>query len=224
VRDLREIAGEGVEGVFEGERVHLGRGAAGAKATTAWLTLGAAAPEPVTFRETLRPGAARAVATLRELGLRVILLSGDAPGPVARIAAELGIADARAGLRPDDKVAALQALAAQGARVLMVGDGLNDTAALAAAHVAISPGSALDAPRSAADVVLLAEGLFPLPRAIRVARRARSRMRENLGLALAYNLAAVPLAVAGLATPLIASLAMSSSSLIVSLNAARMAR
>ncbi len=104
----------------------------------------------------------------------------------------------------------------------MVGDGLNDTAALAAAHVSISPASALDAARVASDIVLLGNALAPLPEAIATARRATKRIRENFGIATWYNVIAVPLAIAGLCSPLIAALAMSASSITVSLNALRL--
>ncbi|MCC6306575.1 MAG: HAD-IC family P-type ATPase, partial [Rhodobacteraceae bacterium] len=172
----------------------------------------------------LRPGAAEAVAGLARQGKRVILISGDAPAAVAAFARRLGIAEAAGGVGPAGKAAAVAALAAAGRRVLMVGDGLNDTAALAAAHVSIAPASALDAARAAADIVLMGESLAPVAEAAALARRARARMRENLALSALYNLVAVPVALAGFATPLAAALAMSSSSLTVSLNALRLGR
>jgi Cu2+-exporting ATPase len=104
----------------------------------------------------------------------------------------------------------------------MVGDGLNDTAALAGAHVSISPASALDAARVASDIVLLGQDLLPIADAARLAVTARRRIKQNFGLSLAYNVVAVPIALAGLATPLIAALAMSTSSITVSLNALRL--
>ena len=104
----------------------------------------------------------------------------------------------------------------------MVGDGLNDTAALAGAHVSISPASALDAARTASDIVLLGQDLEPLSDAVRIAVTTRRRIKQNFALSLAYNLVAVPVALVGLATPLIAALAMSASSITVSLNALRL--
>ena len=115
-------------------------------------------------------------------------------------------------------------LKAKGAHVLMVGDGLNDTAALSTANVSISPASALDAARVASDIVLLGNTLAPISGAIDVARKATSRIKENFQIATLYNIIAVPFAIAGLATPLIAALAMSSSSITVSLNALRLGR
>ena len=176
--------------------------------------------EPLNRR--LRPGAAEAVASLRAAGLRVLMLSGDGQGAVADIAARLAIPEWRAGVTPQDKAAAVAALTRSGARVLMVGDGLNDTAALASAHASISPVSALDAARVASDMVLMGSSLAPVPEAVGVARAAARRIRENFALSILYNIVAVPFAVAGLATPLIAALAMSLSSISVTLNALRL--
>ena len=123
---------------------------------------------------------------------------------------------------PADKAARIAALADDGRHVLMVGDGLNDTAALTAAHVSISPASALDAARVASDIVLLGGNLAPIADALRTAKSATRRIRENFRLATLYNVIAVPLAMAGLCSPLIAALAMSASSITVSLNALRL--
>ncbi|MBF9034540.1 cadmium-translocating P-type ATPase [Rhodobacterales bacterium HKCCE2091] len=226
VTDIEEVPGIGLRGRLAGREVRLGRKAdgGGTDATCVELDLGQGRSHDILFRETLRPAAAETVAALKAQGLRVLMLSGDAPGPVARIAADLGIDEARPGLKPADKALVLETLASQGAKVLMVGDGLNDTAALAAAHAAISPGTALDAPRAAADMVLLSEGLAPVATAVATARAARRRMRENLWIAVLYNLVAIPVALVGLATPFLAALAMSASSITVSLNAARVAR
>ncbi|MFZ1726694.1 MAG: HAD-IC family P-type ATPase, partial [Albidovulum sp.] len=127
-----------------------------------------------------------------------------------------------AGVFPDQKAAAIAALSAAGHRVLMVGDGLNDTAALAGAHVSISPASALDAARVASDIVLLGQDMQPIADALRIAVQARQRIKQNFALSIAYNILAVPVAFAGFATPLIAALAMSASSVTVSLNALRL--
>jgi Cu2+-exporting ATPase len=140
---------------------------------------------------------------------------------VAPIAAELGIADWQAGLKPAEKIARIDALKAQGRRVLMVGDGLNDAPALAAAHVSMSPITAAQLTQGHADALFLGDQLRPVLQAIAISRRARRLMQENLLLAVIYNLFAVPLAIAGVVTPLIAAIAMSVSSLLVTLNALR---
>ncbi|MFL1463194.1 heavy metal translocating P-type ATPase [Roseococcus sp. DSY-14] len=181
---------------------------------------------PVAFRfeDRLRPDAAAAVAALREAGLSVELLSGDQPDVVARLAAEAGIAEWTAAAGPQDKAARVAALAAQGRRVLMVGDGINDAAALAAAHASAAPGEGTDLAQAASDLVLRGGGLLPLARAIGTARRAQRLARQNIAFAFCYNVLAVPVAIAGYATPLIAALVMASSSLAVIGNAMRAGR
>jgi P-type Cu2+ transporter len=172
-------------------------------------------------RQALRPDAADVVKSLAAAGFRIEILSGDRASAVEPVAAALGIATWTAAATPADKVARLEALKAAGRTVLMVGDGLNDAPALAAAHVSISPISASDLAQAHADAVFLGDRLTPLVQAVRISRRARALMRQNLRLAAVYNFIAVPLAVAGYVTPLIAALAMSGSSLLVTLNALR---
>ncbi|MEX0301066.1 MAG: heavy metal translocating P-type ATPase [Leisingera sp.] len=226
VQDITEVPGYGAEGIFRGSRVRLGRAAwVGAKQgsqTAAWLDSGAGEAKAFLFTDALRPGAAEAVKALKETGKDVLLISGDTTGAVEDLAGRLGIAKWVAEALPADKSARVQMLADEGKKVLMVGDGLNDTAALAAAHVSISPASALDAARVASDIVLLGQDLSPIAEACGVAQKATRRIRENFRIATLYNVIAVPLAIAGLATPLIAALAMSTSSITVSLNALRL--
>jgi len=162
------------------------------------------------------------VAALKASGHDVIMMSGDSTGAVEALAQRLGIAQWMAEALPGDKAARITQLQSEGRRVLMVGDGLNDTAALASAHVSVSPASALDAARVASDIVLLGTDLAPLAEAIRVGRMATKRIKQNFRIATLYNIIAVPLAVAGLCSPLIAALAMSTSSITVSLNALRL--
>ena len=226
VTELREVPGYGVEAQWQGRRVRLGRaawvGAEPGQVTATHLQIGAEPPLSIAFADRLRPGAAEAVAGLRAQGKAVHLVSGDVPGAVAELAGRLGISDWRAEALPADKAALVADLSARGHRVLMVGDGLNDTAALAAAHASISPASALDAARTASDMVLLGQDLAAVAEAAQVARRARRRIKENFALSFLYNVVAVPIALLGLATPLAAALAMSLSSITVSLNALRL--
>jgi Cu2+-exporting ATPase len=225
VTDITEVPGYGTEGQFQGQRVRLGRatwvGAEPGAHTAAWLGIG---PEThaFTFTDALRPGAADAVAALQADNKTVLLMSGDTQAAVADMADRLGIQTWLAEALPEDKAARIRNLTDQGHKVLMVGDGLNDTAALTAAHVSISPASALDAARVASDIVLLGQDLTPIAEALGTARVATRRIRQNFRIATLYNLIAVPLAIAGFATPLIAALAMSTSSITVSLNALRL--
>lgn len=225
VSDVREVPGYGIEGMWQGQRVRLGRaewcGAEPLAVTATYLSLGGTVYS-FTFADALRPGAEAAVAALRADGRRIILLSGDAVGAVAELAGRLGIEEWSAGVLPAEKAARVAALSAEGRRVLMVGDGLNDTGALAAAHVSISPASALDAARVASDIVLLGQDMAPIADAVRISRQAVRRMVENFIISGGYNVIAVPLALMGAATPLAAALAMSLSSITVSLNAMRL--
>ena len=175
----------------------------------------------IAIAQRLRPDAAEVVRSLRERGLDLCILSGDRAESVAPVAKALGIESWQAGLKPADKIARIEDFKATGCRVAMVGDGLNDAPSLAAAHVSLSPISAADLAQAQADAVFLGERLKPLLDAVAVASRARSLMTENLGLAMIYNAIAVPVAIAGAVTPLIAALAMSGSSLLVTLNALR---
>lgn len=173
------------------------------------------------FHDRMRQGAEEAVAALTSEGLDVEIVSGDNEARVQRLGGLLGI-QATAELMPSDKVARIIKLRAAGHKVLMVGDGLNDAPALAAAHASIAPSSAADVGRQAADVVFLKESLISVPLAVRIARRAKRLVHENLMLAVAYNVIAVPVAVAGYVTPLVAAVAMSGSSILVVLNALRL--
>ena len=224
--DLREVPGFGIEGRLGALALRLGRadwvGADPAEGTATHLRIGMAPPVTFRFTDQLRPGAAEAVALLHRQGKRVLLVSGDVEAAVAALARGLGIAEWHSGALPAEKAAIVADLTGQGARVLMVGDGLNDTAALAGAHVSISPASALDAARTASDIVLLGADLSPVGDALRIARQARRRIKENFVISAVYNVVAVPLALVGLATPLLAALAMSTSSVTVSLNSMRL--
>jgi Cu2+-exporting ATPase len=171
--------------------------------------------------QVLRPDAAQTIHGLMRLGIAVHILSGDRAQAVEPIAKALGVPQWRAGLTPADKVAMIEAWKSEGRKVLMVGDGLNDAPSLAAANVSMSPISAADLSQAQADAVFLGASLRPVLSSVRSARRARAIMRQNLWLAIAYNAVAIPVAVTGLVTPLIAAVAMSGSSILVTLNALR---
>ena len=228
---VREVPGHGVEGRADGRRARLGR--------ADWVAeiagqpgRGASGPAfafeggPVTVFELARGAAARrphhrrGAPAGRDRGRDCS--RGTAPGRSAGSPRELGIPAARHGCSPADKIARLEALRAAGSRVLMVGDGLNDTAALAAAHVSMTPASAADAGRAAADLVFTREGVDAVLTAHRVARAASRLVGQNFAFAAGYNCVAIPFAVAGLVTPLIAALAMSASSILVVANALRL--
>jgi Cu2+-exporting ATPase len=169
----------------------------------------------------MRDDASDVVAALNARGLSVEILSGDLAGPVSRAAAAAEVSSWRAACTPEGKAARIDELAAAGRKVLMVGDGLNDAAALAKAHAAMAPGTALEASQNAADLVFSGDGLAAVVEAIDVARSARRRALENFALAALYNLIAGPAAMLGLVNPFVAAIAMSSSSLVVTLNALR---
>ena len=174
------------------------------------------------FEDQTRPDAQHAVDELAAAGCGVEILSGDAEGPVAGLAARLGIAAFQARMMPAEKAERLAELAAEGHKVLMVGDGLNDSPALAAAHVSMAPSTAADVGRNAADFVFLRDSLGSVPHALTMSRRAGVLIRQNLWLAVVYNAIAVPIAILGHVTPLVAAIAMSASSILVIANAMRL--
>jgi Cu2+-exporting ATPase len=231
---LREQPGAGLALARPGGEIRLGSRdfcgvaspmpAPAADSAEMWLTRPGAPPYRFTFAETPREGAAALVAWLARHGFRTLLASGDRCAPVAALARELGIARAHAGLTPAGKCRLLADLRAGGERVLMVGDGLNDGPALAAATVSASPASATDLAQTVADVVFQGRSLTVVADLLALARRARAVMRQNLLLALGYNLVMVPLAMAGAITPWLAAAAMSASSLVVVLNSLRLQR
>jgi Cu2+-exporting ATPase len=226
-----EEPGRGVRAVIDGVEARLG----------SWAFCGLASqrraePEPgismIAFahgdrsaifavRQTLRPDAMAVVKALAERGFDLRIMSGDHPAAVAPVAATLGIAQWQGTLKPAEKIAVIDALKAAGHRVLMVGDGLNDAPALAAAHVSLSPIAAAHIAQAQADAVFLGESLAPVLDALLIGRRARGLMQQNLWLAVIYNAVAVPIAIAGCVTPLIAAVAMSGSSILVTVNALR---
>lgn len=222
LHDLDEEAGFGVRGQWDGTSVALGRSDAivGGELTTT-LTISGQAPVTLRFADQLRPDAHEALADLKAMGLDTAIISGDRMEAVAPVARALGLF-AQGGLSPQEKLDAIASQKAQGRRVLMLGDGLNDGPALAAGHASMAPGSASDAGKNAADYIIMGDRLSPVVAAIHAARRTQAIVRQNFLLAIGYNIVAVPLAIFGYVTPMIAAIAMSGSSLIVIANAMRL--
>lgn len=218
--DVGEEAGHGVRGIWQDQAVALRRPESASGIATA-LAIGTASVRLITFADRLRPDAEQALAELKALGIEATILSGDNLAAVAEVARLTGLT-AHAGASPTDKQAAIARLQAAGHKVLMAGDGLNDGPALAAADASMAPGSASDVGRQAADLVFLGDSLLALPRGVRAARRTMAVVKQNFVLAIGYNALAVPLAMAGYVTPLIAAIAMSTSSLIVIANSLRL--
>lgn len=233
--DLTNLPGHGMQGVVGQCRYRIGNAAYVAELS------GAALPESgeghgtevylgdehgvlarFELRDELRADAEGAIRQLRELGLQVEILSGDAAGAVNRVAGELGISDASAGMRPDGKLNRVRELQAAGHLVAMVGDGVNDAPVLAGADVSIAMGQGAQLAHASADMVVLSERLNALPEGVRKARATRAIIKQNLGWAILYNVAAVPLAAAGLVAPWMAAIGMSFSSLVVVFNALRL--
>ncbi|CDO59015.1 Type cbb3 cytochrome oxidase biogenesis protein CcoI; Copper-translocating P-type ATPase [Candidatus Phaeomarinobacter ectocarpi] len=229
--DVSEHPGQGLMGTVDGQAARLGSAAfvGGIDATEndatgpeIWFRCGDAAPVRFGFLDGLREDASAVIEWAADRGMKIVLLSGDRPATVEAVAREAGVSNFAGGLLPQDKIARLEELAGQGAKVLMVGDGLNDAPALAAAHVSMSPASGADVSQAAADLVFQGQELAPVTVALDVARGSQRLVLENFGLSLAYNVVAVPIAVAGYVTPLIAAIAMSSSSILVTANAIRL--
>jgi len=230
--DAVEIAGSGIEGKWNGRRVRFGSAAwtsasdqeRGATEMSAWLKVGEDAPTRFIFADEPRTDAANVVRRLKERGLEPELLSGDRAPVAEALARAVGIEVWQAEVGPREKAARLAALVADGVHPAMVGDGVNDAPSLAAAHVSLAPGTAVAASQSAADFVYLGSGLSGIVEAVDVSRKARTLMIQNFAFAALYNIIAIPVAVFGLVTPLIAAAAMSGSSVVVTLNALRLAQ
>jgi Cu2+-exporting ATPase len=227
--------GHGIEAVVGGVRVRLGRAGyaaaiaptpapiaiLGAVDTCVWLASERGWIAAFRFRDLPRADARAAVADLAALGIDVALLSGDDDAIVKSTAAELGLRTVRSRATPEEKVAYVRALQQDGARVAMVGDGINDAPVLGAADVAIAMHSGADLAKVRADAVLLSDAPNDLATGIRIARKTRAVIRQNLAWALGYNLVVIPLAVTGHVSPLVAGLGMSLSSLLVVVNSLR---
>jgi P-type Cu2+ transporter len=228
-----EEPGQGVRGHFDGVEIRLGRpsfcGAGQLADERAKLDPEAShvafaigeAKYLFSVRQGLRADAQAVISGLQQRGLMVEILSGDREPAVRAAASALGIGEWRAGVTPADKIARIEDLKQRGFKVMMVGDGLNDAPSLAAAHVSMSPISAAHLSQATADLVFLGKPLAPVVAGIDFSRKALHLMKQNLWLAVGYNLLAVPIAISGVVTPLIAAAAMSGSSLLVMLNALR---
>ena len=229
--DVEEIAGAGLAHVDASGGTRLGSAqfceiadTSPESGSTIWLRTSDGRATAFHFTDPLRADAAEVVGRLRDAGFHMEILSGDGRTAVAEAAQVVSIANWQAGLKPADKIVRIDQLKAEGRKVLMVGDGLNDAPALAAGHASLSPASAADISQTAADAVFQGERLAPIIEALLVAHGARRRALENFGIAIGYNFIFVPLAVIGLATPLIAAIAMSASSIAVTANALRLSR
>jgi Cu2+-exporting ATPase len=229
VEDVQEMPGRGLSASFQGEPVRLG--------SRQWCGIeendGQGLPEFVlmwnsmalsifTFEDELRPDAAAVIAKLKSHGLHVEILSGDREIAVSRAASTLGIEYWQAGVTPQQKLAYVESLKDAGRKVLMVGDGLNEAPALAAGLTSMAPSSATDIGRTAADSIFIGESLMPLLVARDVAIATQRLSIQNFVLAVGYNCLAVPVAMLGFASPLIAAIAMSTSSIIVIANSLRL--
>ncbi|MGA3303903.1 MAG: heavy metal translocating P-type ATPase [Methylovirgula sp.] len=228
-----EIRGAGVEAIVNGQQARLGspsfcnledeaeRALAHEPCASALAYRCGERQAIFLMRQMLRPDARQAIDALRAQGMTLMIASGDHAEAVRDVAEELGIAEWKASLKPSEKIALLEELKAAGKKVLMIGDGLNDAPALAAAFASLSPISATDLAQASADAVFLGERLMPVALAVATTRKAHRLMRQNLAFSVLYNAVAVPLAMAGLLTPLIAACAMSGSSILVTANALR---
>jgi P-type Cu2+ transporter len=225
---VREEPGKGLEADCDGSRYRLGKASWALKdrmedsQDSVVFSRDGCALDLYYFDETMRDGAVETVAWLCDQGFAPEVMSGDSAAKVALIAGTLDISQAQAGMSPADKIERIQALQSHGYHVLMVGDGINDAPALNAADASIAPSTASDVGRRASGFVFLSNSLDAVRMAITISRQARTLIYQNFGLAVVYNLIAVPVAVAGFATPLVAAIAMSASSCLVIANALRL--
>ena len=239
--NVAATTGQGVAGVLDGVAYRIGRPSfvaelvglpepealvADERSGRTVIALGSAAGWIAGFAlsDGLREDCPAALASLRDKGIDLSILSGDTPATVEALARELGVANARGGMTPEGKHAALRALQTENAIVAMVGDGVNDAPVLAQAQVSIAMGGGTDLARNQADIVLLSGRLSSLAEGLDLSRRALKIIRQNLWWSFAYNFTAVPLAMSGLVTPWMAGIGMSASSLFVVLNALRLQR
>ena len=228
VDDFVNIPGVGVSALVNGRHITIGRSTSqgNSVATIVEATVDGEVVARFEVSDQIKPTAASIVAELRELGVRPMIVSGDAIGPVHDIAKQVGIdvSETRSGVLPADKLRIVGELQASGASVAMVGDGVNDAAALVAADLGIAMGTGTDAAMEAGDLTIVSGDLAVVPKALALSRRTLRIIQANLFWAFAYNVAAIPLAVAGLMNPVLAGLAMALSSVFVVANSLRLRR
>ncbi len=225
IKDVKEHAGKGLEGVFKGQAIRLGAqrwcgnpNAPSSGKPELWLQIDGKDPHCFYFTDPLRSDTAETISKLKNDGITPIMISGDRLETVNNVAKEAGIDDIHAQQTPIEKSEILHQLKEQGHNIMMVGDGLNDAPVLAAADVSMAPGTAIDMAQNAADIVFMGDKFSPVHHTYKVACHAQSLVKQNFTLAVLYNLIAVPMALCGIVTPLIAALAMSGSSLLVIAN------
>lgn len=228
--DVRETPGKGLEAVFEGKRIRLGnRHWCGVEEDISsgmeiWFCEEGKTPSVFRFTDQLRADSKETMAALKRRGLDIILVSGDRFEAAADMARQAGIETFHAPMTPVEKYKLLEEIKASGKKVLMVGDGLNDAPSLAGADVSMSPATASDLAQNAADIVFMGNGMKPLLTSYDTAVLSQKLVKQNFALAIIYNMVAIPLAMAGFVTPLVAALAMSGSSLVVIANSFRLRR
>ena len=232
-KGVRELPGLGMEAHADGSIYRLGRPGwalgrqleddeTGIEDAISVLTKNSELLATFVFEDRVRSGAEQAVRHLASRGLSVEIVSGDRLPVVRMLAARLGINQVAGDLLPAGKLTRIEQLARSGRKILMVGDGLNDAPALSAAHASMAPATAADIGRNAADFVFMNESLSAVTEVLDISRKAGTLIRQNFGLAVAYNAMAVPIAIGGYVTPLLAALAMSLSSVLVVANALRL--
>jgi len=229
VRDVEEISGKGLKAIYEGEVVRLGsrdfcgdQSVDGHDGIELWLSVEGERLVSFHFNDPLRSDVVDTIVSIKACGLNPIMLSGDRMSVAESVGQEVGMDEVYAEQTPPQKFEVLDRLKQDGRCVLMVGDGLNDAPVLAGADVSMAPGTAIDMAQNAADIVFMGDGLSPVYDAYKTARMTQTLVKQNFALAIIYNIFAIPLALGGFVTPLIAALAMSGSSLIVIANSFRL--
>jgi len=222
ITGIKVLPGLGIEGVFDGKKLLLGSARLMPQKLPegfSYLLMDGAIIATLSFTDAIRPEAPAALRELKELGIRTLMLSGDAQKTAEEVAKGLGIDDVRAGMLPGEKAVEIKRLSQLGVHIAMVGDGINDAPALAAADVGIAMGSGTDVAMEAASITLMRSDLRLIPMAIDISRRTYSKIRQNLFWAFAYNVIGIPLAAMGELSPMMAGAAMALSSVSVISNA-----